>query len=152
MYNSRTEPALFVAGFHDWDAGVVEQRFYELLVEPFETARRRYLARRFFQLLADFKKFGLTAEVWIDGSYVTEKQSPNDIDVVFIINPEEVERLPRSAKVRFRRFSDRAYIEDLYDCHLFVLRNDQDELKDYFEDWFGHSRSGEPKGLIRFFI
>jgi len=77
---------------------------------------------------------------------------PNDIDVVFIVNPQEVERLSKSAKARFSRFANRSYVEDLYDCHLFILRNDQDDLKNYFENWFGHSRSGEPKGLIRFYI
>jgi hypothetical protein len=90
--------------------------------------------------------------VWIDGSYVTGKQAPNDIDVVFITNHEKVERLSKNAKARFMRFSNRPYIEDLYDCHLFILRDDQNDLKDYFQDWFGHSRSGEPKGLIRFYI
>ena len=152
MYNAMDEPALFDPGFHDWPADVVEQRFYELLVDPFDTARRRYLARRFFQLIDDFKKFGIVAEVWIDGSYVTGKQAPNDIDIVFIVNPREVEHLSKNAKARLRRFSDRSYIENLYDCHLFILRDDQDDLKDYFEDWFGHSRSGEPKGLIRFYL
>lgn len=152
MYDFTDETALFEPGFHDWEADVVEQRFYESLVAPFETTRRRYLASRFFQLIDDFKKFGVAAEVWVDGSYVTEKQSPNDIDVVFIVNPEEVERLSKRAKARFSRFANRSYIEDLYDCHLFILRDDQDDLKDYFEDWFGHSRSGEGKGLIRFYI
>jgi len=146
------ESALFDPGFHDWTADVVKQRFYELLVDPFETARRRYLARRFFQLIDDFKKFGIAAEVWIDGSYVTEKQSPNDIDAVFIVNHEEVAQLSKNAKARFMRFSDRTYIEDMYDCHLFILRDDQDDLKNYFGDWFGHSRSGEPKGLVRFYL
>jgi hypothetical protein len=42
------ESALFDPGFHDWSLDVVEQRFYELLVDPFDVARRRYLARRFF--------------------------------------------------------------------------------------------------------
>ena len=152
MYDPTEEMALFDPGFHDWDADTVEQRFYELLVDPFEAARRRYLARRFFQLIDDFKKFGLTIEVWVDGSYVTDKQAPNDIDVVFIINPKEVERLSKHAKARLRRFTDRSYIEDLYDCHLFILRNDQNDLKEYFEDWFGHSRSGAPKGLLRFYF
>jgi hypothetical protein len=117
----------FAPGFHDWTADVVEQRFYELLVVPFATARRRYLARRFFQLIDDFKKFGIVAEVWVDGSFVTEKQVPNDIDVVFIVNHEEVERLSKNAKARFMRFSNRPYIEDMYDCHLFILRDDQND-------------------------
>ena len=146
------ESALFDAGFHDWEAEDVEQRFYDLLVEPFDNARRRYLARRFFQLVEDFKKFRIAVEVWIDGSFVTDKQVPNDIDAVFIVDPLEVEQLPRGVQARLRRFSDRSYIEDLYDCHLFILRNDQDDLQAYFQDWFGHTRTGEPKGLIRFYF
>ena len=152
MYDVMDESALFDGGFHDWTADIVEQRFYELLVDPFETARRRYLARRFFQLIDDFKKFGIAAEVWIDGSFVTEKQAPNDIDIVFIVDHKEVDRLSKGAKTRFKRFSDQSYIGNLYDCHLFIIRNDQDDLRDYFEDWFGHSRTGEPKGMIRFYI
>jgi hypothetical protein len=146
------ESALFDPGFFFFFADVDERRFYELLVDPFDCVRRRYLTRRFFQLIEDFKKFGVAAEVWVDGSFVTTKQAPNDIDIVFIINPEEVERLSKGAKARFRRFSDRAYIEDLYDCHLFILRNDQDDLKEYFEEWFGHLRTGEPKGMVRLYI
>jgi hypothetical protein len=103
-------------------------------------------------LIDDFKKFGVAAGVWVDGSFVTEKEAPNDIDMVFIIDHKEVERLPQGAKARFKRFSDQSYIEDLYDCQLFIVRDDQDDLKEYFIDWFGHSRTGEPKGMVRFYI
>ena len=152
MHNEMDESALFESGFHEWDTAVVEKRFYELLVEPFDSARRRYLARRFFRLIDDFKKIGIAVEVWIDGSFVTDKQDPNDIDIVFIVDPQEIDGLSKETKARLRRFSDRSYIEDLYDCHLFIIRNDQDELQEYFEEWFGHSRTGEPKGLVRFYF
>lgn len=144
---------LFEPGFRDWPIDAIEQRFDEVLVRPFDSPRRRYLARRFFQLVEDFKKFGVAAEVWVDGSFVTSKLSPGDIDIVFVVDHAQANWLPLPAKNRFQRFSDQAYIMELYDCHLFVIRDDQEDIRNYLaEDWFATSRDDMPKGLVRFYI
>ena len=40
------------------------------------------------QLIQDVVGYGITAEVWVDGSFVTEKLDPEDADIVFSVAAE----------------------------------------------------------------
>jgi hypothetical protein len=46
----------------------------------------------------------LAAEVWIDGSYTTEKPEPGDIDVIFFIDGIHANALSNENKVILREF------------------------------------------------
>jgi hypothetical protein len=76
---------LYQAGFKD----INESDLKSVFVEPFENPERReYLLSRFSALLDRFKEVGISSEVWIDGSFSTEKPEPGDIDMIFFINGE----------------------------------------------------------------
>jgi hypothetical protein len=95
---------------------------------------------------------GVIAEIWVDGSFVTHKANPRDVDVVAII--------PVRGRVGETTPSDilRAWREESHAlnaaCDLFVLpwfpaghpdRWQTDALRDYWLDEFGAHRH---KGVL----
>ncbi|EXU79449.1 DUF6932 family protein [Comamonas aquatica] len=54
-----------------------------LTVEAFPgSTKRADLFRRFLAWRAQLKQLGLSGYVWLDGSFLTEKEMPNDIDLI----------------------------------------------------------------------
>lgn len=72
-------------GIHEIDI----HEFYNLFVQSFTTSERR---KDIFDSLIDFLKILLNKydvqEVWIDGSYVTDKVNPNDVDIIVFLEIE----------------------------------------------------------------
>ncbi len=78
-----TYPPLLGPGRHVFSSDFLE----ELTVLRFPNSKsRRIIFDAFKNLLNEIKRRQLTCEMWIDGSYLTEKIEPNDIDLSIIIN------------------------------------------------------------------
>ena len=94
-------------------------------------------------VLETLRSVGIQGTLWIDGSFVTEKPNPNDIDVLlYIPNGEE---LLEMAKSELEDFRDRCMHE--HRCHIFFT-SDEARRDGYWRNQFGQSRDGEPKGII----
>src|ERR1700752_449119 len=66
------------------------------------SARRQWLGERLRSLLALAKSTGQLARVFLWGSFVTNKEVPNDLDVLLVMTAEfSVEALPTPAQVCF---------------------------------------------------
>jgi len=75
-----------------WDA------FVETFVEGFpESTTRPEIWRNFLEYLEEVRRLKpKSLKVWIDGSFVTTKINPNDVDAVFFLDSETFRRtLPR---------------------------------------------------------
>lgn len=73
-------PALLPAGMHS----MTLERFHEVTVAPFpQDERRRDLHERFTAWISALRAAGVSGTLWIDGSFLTEKPCPGDIDCVF---------------------------------------------------------------------
>ncbi len=60
-------------------------------VTPFgENERRNHLFAKFEIFFHEFLISGIMGEIWINGSFLTEKMIPNDIDATVIIPAEEI--------------------------------------------------------------
>lgn len=94
--------------------------------------------RNFLELLSPFKKN--IKRIVLDGSFVTSKESPGDIDCIMIIEnnfrftPEIVEKLCDSKK--------------LYNIHLFVFEEKNTERYRDILNIFSKDRDLKPKGLV----
>ena len=71
------------SGIKQIGAWQIDQYF----LDPFQggvvdTSRRLYLVRKLTAYLSELKKYGIHIEVWVDGSFVTNKPDPEDIDMV----------------------------------------------------------------------
>ncbi|MBU4602534.1 hypothetical protein KKA86_05495 [bacterium] len=94
--------------------------------------------RKFLKMLSPFKKN--IKRLILDGSFVTSKESPGDIDCIMIINnnfrfiPEIVEELGNS--------------KELYNIHLFMFEEKNIESCRGMLNFFSKDKDLKPKGII----
>jgi len=94
--------------------------------------------RKFLKMLSPFMKN--IKRLILDGSFVTSKESPGDIDCIMIIEnnfrftPEIVEKLVNSKK--------------LYNIHLFIFEEKDTERHRGIFNFFGKDKDLNPKGII----
>ena len=94
--------------------------------------------RKFLKMLSPFKKNII--RLILDGSFVTSKESPGDIDCIMIIEnnfrfiPEIVEELGNS--------------KELYNIHLFVFEEKNTERCSDMLNFFSKDKDLKPKGII----
>jgi len=94
--------------------------------------------RKFLKMLSPFKKN--INRLILDGSFVTSKESPEDIDCIMIINndfrfiPEIVEELGNS--------------KELYNIHLFMFEEKNTESRRGMLNFFSKDKDLKPKGII----
>jgi len=142
-------PPLHQAGFKD----ITHSDLRAVFVDPFEnSARREYLLMRFEALIDRFKETGISSEVWIDGSFSTQKPNPGDIDTIFFIDGNIANNLDTEKKKILEEINDRKISKIRYSCDVFIVPNHDTNMRSYWRGWFGFSRSEEPKGILRFNI
>lgn len=114
----------------------------------------------FLQLLIDS---GLTnMQVWVDGSFVTNKQDPNDVDCVIYLKPDVANACSeKNRNILMGIFSEKgnvvAHKEFFTDPYMLLdVTNNPDfpyysslcEQKYYWENFWGHDRNNNQKGFI----
>jgi Family of unknown function (DUF6932) len=83
-------PPLLAPGRHTMTLAEVEA----VCVTRFQNnQRRRHLFHRLEEFIQAFLVAGVACEVWIDGSLLTEKPEPDDLDVTVILEPDVSEML-----------------------------------------------------------
>ena len=111
----------------------------------------RYVEAFQAEITADFTQ-------WIDGSFISKKQNPNDIDLVTILDYEVIEA---NQALLDKRFTDKGAIEQ-FNLDAYIVRKFPDDHKKafftisdlaYWNDWFSRSKKDKsgrrfPKGYI----
>jgi hypothetical protein len=138
-------------GFHDIPLEDFEERF----VHPFNDGKRRaQILRRFEQFVSEFDAQSIPYEAWVDGSFITEKDEPEDVDVVFLVREEELNGASREAQTWIRttfhgphrNATKRRYLSD-----VFLVIRAEEENRGYWQRLFGTYRDdATPKGIARF--
>lgn len=118
------------------------------------SATRKRILKSWREIGTVLSAGGITGDIWIDGSYLTEKIDPEDIDMLLRVPSSLYDSDPIK-----RGIIDWATSPDRWDSHscdsyLWVeyteghpLHAESDSFLKYWERWFGHSRLGEPKGI-----
>ena len=136
------------------------EEFKKNFVEPFEIESTRHeLLINYEHYLHDFRtEITPNFTQWIDGSFVTNKRNPNDIDIVTIIDFDIANAKKRLLEEKFlnkgaiKMFKIDAYIVRLYpQNHPQYSKSLSDLL--YWYHWFSKSRKSRsrkrfPKGFI----
>ncbi|KYQ97925.1 hypothetical protein AWY96_05175 [Serratia plymuthica] len=143
-------PPLFPPGFHDLD----ENKIKLLCVDVFpNSVRRSILYCNYIQLMTNIRsinmQFKCFVEVWVDGSFTTEKPEPDDIDMLLVIDYDQLNLVPPMFQPQVERLLDRPYIKHNYSIDLLLLRNGQGEDRMHWRGVFGHDREDTPKGIVR---
>jgi len=71
--------------------------FAQQFVAPFKSARRNTIFAALEEFCADLHQKGLSGELWLDGSFLTEKPDPNDLDGVLVVHHEMYDTFPPMA-------------------------------------------------------
>ena len=140
---------LFTPGFHNLENAMLESNF----VEPFPDSNiRSILLDRLRLFLEELKSFGVSVEVWIDGSFATRKTNPNDIDLALVLSKTEIEALPTSTQSLLFAFLNRTIIKLRYQCDIYPFVNEDADWRSYWRGWFGFDREERSKGIPRIFL
>lgn len=129
------------SGIHDASLDELRERFGE-------TSRRRALLKNLDQYLNELRKWPVAQAVIVDGSFVTEVEEPNDIDLVLILRDDY--DLSRSVSPFEYNLRSRRRVQKIFGLDLFVVRPNSVDY-DRFVDFFSQIRNqpGQTKGLVR---
>ena len=110
--------------------------------------------RRFHDDLVDLD---VGTHQWINGSYVTTKVDPNDIDLVTHCDGKRLDNLSPQTQRIVRELFDRDLARARYTCHSFCVPHypkghpKYDGVQssiEYWRNWFGRTRQSVPKGFV----
>jgi|SRR5665648_42647 len=97
--------------------------------------------------------------IWLDGSYLTQKVDPNDIDLVTFYYPEDIQNelqadaLKHIINVVSRSLDCDAYLaisyEDCTEKQLVSIPNTSRTMQTYWMGQFGFDQFRQPKGIIQ---
>jgi hypothetical protein len=98
---------------------------------------------------------GLKGDLWLDGSFLTDKTDPEDVDLALRMDNDFFEKLSNSQRFIADWWSDKDLRPGFFcDSYLFIEfdRGDPryfigDYSRRYWMGWFGKSRAGVKKGI-----
>lgn len=148
------ENGLLPAGLHAYE----QDAFINDFVTAFASSQtRKPLYNAFNDLLSEIISVFIPVEIWVDGSYATSKNNPNDIDLVMFLNLEDF--IKPSNRVVFQALRDR-YSGKL-DVYFALAINNSTKSKlgaedfqkatnkrNYWKGQFGFDRQDQPKGFV----
>ena len=131
--------------------------FYETFVEKFPSSqRRKEIFDSLFELVKSLTTEYEIYEVWVDGSFVTEKINPNDIDIIIFLEVSSFLKIGS-------KWSDIRSIgkNNNIDAYCGVAVNEESKKlispedlqaiinnRNYWRGQFGFDRADNPKGII----
>jgi len=128
------------------------------LVDAFPASvTRRPLFESWLALREAIRRLVSIDTEWIDGSYVTTKQDPKDIDVVTHISGPELDALDAPAQATLSGLVSGPVSRHLHGCDSYICavyppghpqHAAYEAAKVYWANWFGHDRAGQPKGYV----
>jgi hypothetical protein len=145
-------PPLLAQGFQDVRLDELKRTF--LFPFPGSTTRSNIL-RKFKHWIKGVKRLNVHCEIWIDGSFATQKVDPQDIDVVIFIRNADIRRLSADKKAKLLILTnERLTTEQKKKCICDSYLGFPEDIRDR-EGWekiFGQTRAEMPKGIFRIFI
>lgn len=137
---------LLPAGIHQMTLAQLKTGF----VDKFPGSKRR---EEIFQHFVDFLRFvtliDVIEEIWIDGSFVTEKDEPDDIDAFAFASASVVNSLPHDRKNYMRMiFSDPITTKIRFMTDIRFCTIEDQNMRSYWRGWYCFTRDEKPKGAI----
>jgi hypothetical protein len=145
-------PALFAPGIHQENLSSIES----VAVLPFSTdVRRSVLFNQLDSWIKELRAINLSARIWIDGSFLTEKPSPDDIDCV-IWTPRFTVQPTNENYQRVSMLFDKAAAKINFNIDLYVEDPIPDGLlhrEAYWKGFFGYCHDRvTAKGFVELII
>ena len=131
-----SESSYLPPGLHRANLVEVQQRFGS-------NDTRKALLRHLDNFVELVRNVG-AKKLILDGSFVTAKENPADIDVILVL-PDIFDATTREARILLES-------RIRFNIHLFPVREGDDEFLQHWIAFFGHDRNGVPKGLVEVFL
>jgi hypothetical protein len=124
-------------GIHNTNLSEVEKRF-----GGSQSRKRSLLIKSLKQFVNAVKRYA--DEIYIDGSFITSKTSPGDVDILVIFPAKLISDQQFLININILRNRLKS------DLHVFTFFLGFNEAEmDKMMEWFTHDRDGNPKGIIR---
>ncbi|MGN7169286.1 DUF6932 family protein [Paenibacillus cellulositrophicus] len=144
-------------GIHTYNWSEFEQQF----VQSFPQSQKRPdIYNNFKQWVEQLIDILPPQYIWLDGSYLTQKPEPNDIDLVAFYYPEDFKSQEQSLQVKnLINVVSRAYNCDAYFSlslehwppeRIHQLPNNVSIMQTYWMGQFSFDRLRRPKGMVQF--
>lgn len=139
-------------GFHRMDRA----ELYDLCVSRFpHSANRGRLLGSLTAILDQAERLGIEATVWIDGSFLTHKINPNDLDAVFLVDTDFINRADELQREFLQGLVSRhTELRLAYGCDVYFqpigsdAQSDDEDLR-YWTKQFGLARDmATKKGIV----
>jgi hypothetical protein len=103
-------------------------------------------------IVARINQSAILGTIWVDGSFVTEKLNPEDVDVLLTLDATTYRSLTPPQRTLFSGFQAASLFAthkcDNYAAVIDPARPDGEWLYAYWLRQFGFSRSDEMKGIV----
>lgn len=140
---------LFSPGFHDVSEADLDNHF----LGAFSTSSTRpALLAGLRSFLACLKKVGIEFEVWLDGSFCTEKPDPSDVDLVIFAESHKLNSLDIAMQQYLNILFDRTNSKAVFGCDVLFCVSDDINRRSYWRGWYGYDRAEKPKGIAKLVI
>ncbi|WP_313375642.1 DUF6932 family protein [Chishuiella sp.] len=140
-------PPLFTPGFHT----ITIEEIHKICVTNFpNNDKRKELFENFLKFLEMLKNVNSKFEIWIDGSFTTEKEEPEDIDILIIYDKTHLSSLPPHEINMINSLFNRSLSKIRFNLDVLLCENNDVNQRSYWRGWFGFSRSEELKGIAKF--
>lgn len=140
---------LFPAGLHDFTEHELDNHFLSAFSE---STTRPALITGLRAFLASLRNVGIAFEIWLDGSFCTEKINPNDIDLVVFADEKQVNSLDDSNKRYLAGLLDRITSRRKFGCDVLFAPAGDMNLRSYWRGWYGFDRHERPKGMVKILV
>ena len=119
-----------------------------------ENYRRVEIWNGFTSFIDRLCGFKLKFTVWVDGSFVTSKLEPNDIDFLVIFDYAEFSSIPKKKREELGMMFTTKIFRSIYFCDAYMEVTDKDsdrpllERHSYWLGLFSYDRNLNVKGII----
>ncbi len=144
-------PPLLPGGLH----AVTVDRLRELCLTPFGLSQSRpVLMENLAAVIAELIRLGVPGELWVDGSFLTSKLEPKDVDMALRIRGPFYDRATPEQRQAVDAIEGRLLLQNGFDSYVFFeLPADHPDYAmaqvgyDYWKGLFGSSREDAAKGI-----
>lgn len=138
---------------------MTESEMKSLLVDGFPlSTRRKTLWENLLKLIDELKSEKLPCKLWIDGSYVTKKLEPDDIDLIVEVDVGKLQNATASQKALLAKISGQAYHAAPMKLHTFFIYSApaghvgfpaaEAARARWIKDWGYSLKKRTPKGIL----
>lgn len=123
---------------------------YELFVAPFKNKERRNaLMERFFIYYWELSQLRIDVDIWIDGSFVTTKENPSDIDIALIVNMQHIQEMSDEDADSFYALVNPVTTLSRYYLDVRTHEYSEHDRKRQKKNWFSKDKNQNSKGFAR---